>query len=427
MAQMEEVTESMALVRIKTEVFSVLEIPSPECMLVKEYTDAMSQNDELAKFVDTIGSVGNFVWLAYNGVAAAGYTDLKIKVHRIAYDITKLCNKSALTVSKFKRASNNILTDLQGTHQFLLDQREDMAVETLTAVTGVAKEMADAAEQLAKEFEKQGDQIQSTYEDIMKTKGDDDDNRKKLAKWTEDLKQKKAQFEKKLQEREKELKEYEKRYEEAREKQKFAEASTRSPWKQMINAFYSAAKAPFPNMGVAEKYRNEAESHFEDLKEQREARLKVLGDIAELAKSIENCTSDEKLADVAVDALHEAVGCLGQLSTLMMKVSEYWEGMSSSCEDSALRMDRIARNAKTKPSTELLKDTRSMEDAIRLYCQWVAIGLTCSIHMDKIKETQKSLYAHLEENPTTEEAQRNVRRLALECRQDVEAKRCANK
>ena len=53
-------------------------------------------------------------------------------------------------MSKFKRA---ILTDLQTTYEYLLDNFEDLALETLAAVSDIAGQMAVAAEDLHKDFE----------------------------------------------------------------------------------------------------------------------------------------------------------------------------------------------------------------------------------------------------------------------------------
>ena len=52
---------------------------------------------DLDVLVDDLRHVGDFVRIAYNGVA--GYTDLQIKIRRIGYDVTKLCDKLAVTVS----------------------------------------------------------------------------------------------------------------------------------------------------------------------------------------------------------------------------------------------------------------------------------------------------------------------------------------
>ena len=66
-----------------------------------------------------LGRVGKFVRVAYNGVAA--YTELQIMVCGIGYNVTKLCDKSAVIMAKFKPASGSILRNLQLAYQFLLD------------------------------------------------------------------------------------------------------------------------------------------------------------------------------------------------------------------------------------------------------------------------------------------------------------------
>ena len=435
MAEQEEVTDKMALVKIGDEQFSLLEIPSSKAMIVKKERDTMLGSIDLAVLVDDLGRVGNFVRIAYNGVA--GYTDLQIKIRRIGYDVTKLCDKSAVTVSMFKRASTSILADLQGTYQFLLDQLEDMALETLAAVNDVAKDMAGAAEQLSKEFDEQSKKVELALEDTMNTKGREEESKKETEKRRRELEISKEKSEKEVKEREKELEECEKRYLEAQRKQESAESSARNPFKQMANAIFSAATAPFTrgqggarlfdtdsDMKVAENYRKEADSYYKDMKEQRDVRRKALGDIAEFAKSIENCISDKELAEAAIGALQNAMGGLKKLSALLLKVSLFWKQMQLHCETLAKdKMKRMVEAAMRKPEAERIKvwtNTGFKKQAVQYYSQWVALDDVCSIYMNKIKETQRTLYAYLEENPTTEEARRNVRQLAIAFRKDLE-------
>ena len=433
--EVEKVTDNMALVNIGDEQFSMLEIPSSKSIIVKKERDTMLGSIDLAVLVVDLGRVGNFVRIAYNGVA--GYTDLQIKIRRIGYDVTKLCDKSAVTVSMFKRASTSILADLQGTYQFLLDQLEDMALETLAAVNDVAKDMAGAAEQLSKEFDEQSKKVESALEDTMTTKGKEEENKKEIEKKRRELEISKVKSEKEVKEREKELEECEKRYREAQKKQESAESSARNPLKQMANALFSAATAPFTrgqggvrlfdtdsDMQVADNYRKEAESYYKDMKEQRDVRRKALGDIAEFAKSIENCTSDKDLAEAAIGALQNAMGGLKKLSALMLKVSVFWKQMQLHCETLAKdKMKRMVEAAMRKPEAERIKvwtNTGFKKQAIQYYSQWVALDDVCGIYMNRIKETQRTLYAYLEENPTTEEARRNVRQLAIAFRKDLE-------
>ena len=74
--------------------------------------------------------------VAYNGMKAAHpkFTKLQIKIQRLGYDVMKLCDKSAVTVPKFKRTSGMILTDLQTAYKytFSMDMKAWVFVHMLT-------------------------------------------------------------------------------------------------------------------------------------------------------------------------------------------------------------------------------------------------------------------------------------------------------
>ena len=76
--------------------------------------------------------VGNFTGIAYYG-----FRDLQVEIHRIGIEVSELCDKSALTVGKFKQASGCFLVNLQATYQFLLNGMEEMAIETLQSTANV--------------------------------------------------------------------------------------------------------------------------------------------------------------------------------------------------------------------------------------------------------------------------------------------------
>ena len=133
--------------------YSLVKLPPASSQIVIKAQETMLGCIDLEALVDDLGRLGNCVRIAYHGVA--GYTDLQIEIQRIGYDVTKLCDKSALTVSHFKKASNTVLQALQATYEYLLDNLEDMAIETLSDVADTAKGMAEAAESLHDEFDKQ--------------------------------------------------------------------------------------------------------------------------------------------------------------------------------------------------------------------------------------------------------------------------------
>ena len=58
--------------------------------------------------------------------------------------------------------------------------------------------------------------------------------------------------------------------------------------------------------------------------------------------------------------------------------------------------------------------------AIKYYAQWVALDDVCGTYMGQIQETQTDLYRYLTENPTLEEARKNVRDLASSFRMELE-------
>ena len=107
--------------------------------------------------------MGNFVRLAYYGTA--GHTELQIQIGVIGYDVTKLWDKSAVTVLKFKQASEKILDDLRVTYQFLLAGLEDIALEILASVSVVAKGMATAGEELHKDFADESLKVNDTMKE----------------------------------------------------------------------------------------------------------------------------------------------------------------------------------------------------------------------------------------------------------------------
>ena len=131
---------SMAVVKINGEQFSIKEVPPSDSQLVLKQKAILLGSVDLPTLVTDLGRVGKFVRLAYNGVACAGRTELQIEIRAIGVDVTKLCDKSAVTVSRFKTASTSVLARLKSTYGFLTGGFEKMALVTLKAVAEVAKD-----------------------------------------------------------------------------------------------------------------------------------------------------------------------------------------------------------------------------------------------------------------------------------------------
>lgn len=158
---------------IEGEIYCLDKIPDENSAVVKQETEKLLGALDLKTLVDDLGRVGSFIRIAYNGVGAAGpkFTDNQIEIQRLGYDVTKLCDKSALTVAKFKKASSSILTDLQSMYEYLLDNLEEMALETLSAVSKLTGEMQEAAIELNKEFVQEEEKVKDALEKTQKARG----------------------------------------------------------------------------------------------------------------------------------------------------------------------------------------------------------------------------------------------------------------
>ena len=126
-------------VEIDGECYALDKIPSENSGVVKAEMEKLLGAIDLKALVSDLGRVGGFIRIAYNAVGAAGYqlTKEQIKIQRLGYDITKLCDKSALTVAKFKKASSSILTVLQCTYGYLRGARNVAVISYACPVISV--------------------------------------------------------------------------------------------------------------------------------------------------------------------------------------------------------------------------------------------------------------------------------------------------
>ena len=413
-------SENTAVVKIGNETFSIVEIPSSNTALVQEQKARLLGAVDLPTLVEDLGRVGRFIRIAYNGVA--GFTDLQISIREIGVDVTKLCDKSAVTVAKFKTASGSIIEDLQGTYQFLIDGMEDIALVTLASVAEVAKDMAGAADQLQKDFSNEADKVENALKATMKTKGSEEERKKELEETERKLEIDKQKAKQSREDAEEDYKLFEEKYKKAEAKQESMEASASNPFKALANGLVApitGGKKIFDTDADerrAQSAQEEKLQHLEEIKKQRKMRSQALQDFAEFSKRIEHCQDDSELAQVAVDALHQAMGGLQNLSAVMMKASLFWKMMQVHCETMAKeKMQRMIEAGMKRPQEERIKVWTApgfKKQAIEYYGRWVALDDVCSVYMKKIQETQKDLYSYLTENPTTSQARKNVRELA---------------
>lgn len=428
---------------IGDETFDLVTIPDAKSKMVLKAKDLLLGSLDLQSLVEDLGKLGNFIRVAYNGVA--GHTEVQIKVQRVGYKVTKLADKSAVTVHQFKGASQSVLEELKSTYQYLLDGFEEMALETLSMLTDVAAAMAKAADEWHSDFEKATDDVIDALEDTQKAKGAEEKQKKSREEERKDFEARMKQAE----ERQKNALEAEAKaqllYDKAQEKEDEAldkQDSLLSAVGSIFNGMISAAgSAVTGNMekaveaiekiGDKSGYKEamkmanqEKMKHLDELQKEREIRHKAIEECIEFAEKIKRCQDDNALAEAAIEALHSSIGALKSLSAIMMKAAVFWQQMQIHCESIAKGdMQRMVQKALEKFDEEKrLKFWTSKgfkKSAVQYYSKWVALDDVCGVYMLQIKNTRQDLYNYLEENPTIEQAKKNVRQLASEFAKDL--------
>lgn len=441
---------------IDGETYDLISIPSADSKLVKSAKREFLEQLDLHSLADDLGKLGKFMRLAYNGVA--GHTELQIKVQRVGYKITKLADKSAVTVYQFKETSQDVLEELKTTYQYLLEGLERAAVINLSMMADKAAGMAEAAEELRKDFDLASDDVISALEDTQTAKGDQEKMKKTLEKEREELDLKRKQAEKlEIIAREAEEK-AEKLYNEAQARQDKAQDVHDSAQKQVrqemsvirsvadsitgvVTGVTSAAaltlifrleKAAEKLMEIGDKTgyeeaikraNREKMMHLQQMKKERDQRREAIQQCIEFTQKIISCKNDNDLAEVTINALHNSVGALKCLSATMMEATKFWEMMQLHCK--ALASGQI--KDKVEKMIEMPKEERLntwtstgfKKTAVRYYTRWVLLDTLSSVYRLQIQNTSRELYKYLKENPTPEQAKRNMRHLAADLKDDL--------
>ena len=416
--------------------YSLVVPPSSDTELVKAERKKLLGQIDLKTLVEDLGRVGKCIRIAYNGVTAAGpkFTELQIEIQDLGYDVTKLCDKSAITVSKFKRACTTIISDLQATYEYLLDNLEDVALNTLTAVSKIAGQMAEAAEELHKEFDVQATKVREVANKTQRSQG-------KQAQLVEDKLKEEEQLKaiqllhegavKETRNAEQEAEEAVRLYEMKEDEAIDALGDDGNVIARLINGLTSKFLGT-RLLGSDEKAREIKVKHWKNKKVEalkkrqktEELRKEALRQLTDFAVKISECQGEKGMAEAAYEALHSAMDGLKTLAALMMQASLFWKQMQEHCK--ALGEDDVVKSIQTYMDKEEAKRRKLWTSngfkrkAVIFYSGWVALDGVCGEYMSAIQDTQRSLYQYIIENPKYEEAEQNIKVLAEEFKRDLD-------
>ena len=430
------VSQPNLTVEIDGEIYQLNVIPAAKSKVVLAEKEKMLCLVDLKTLVTDLGRVGAFIRIACNGVTAAGpqYTELQIEIHQLGYDLTKLCDTTALTVAKFKKSSATVLSYLQATYMYLLDNYEDMAVETLSSVSKIAEDMAKAALELYDEFEILKEKVVSTLKHTQRAKSNGEHCIEEKAKERQELEEKQKYQQDLMEEAQRLEREAEAqcRQMETKEDEAISSIQFITGLKKMTTGsvgieIFDDGRASAETKHRKEKHKQPVEKedechqiHYEDLKR-----------MASFATEIKDC---QDMTAAAGRALQEAFKTLAELSTVMMQTANFWKHMQEHCRTlTEEQMKGVVQKAMNEYSNEKCMRLWTTEvfkaQAIRFYAGWVVLNDVCMEYCEQIKVTQKELYEFLRESPTYEECRRNIQKLAETFLSDLkkDQKACSSK
>ena len=416
-----EISEAQTNVLIGEMEYSILTEPPESSAIVVAEKDKLCGSLDLKTLVDDLGRVGKFIRIAYNAIGAGEakpeLTKLQIEVQNLGYDITKLCDKSAITVAKFKSTSGTILEELKGAYQYLLDGLEDMAVDNLACLSELAGKMAKAAEDLQKDFEGQEVKVKAALENTMRTQTDEAELAKKMEKKEKELKEKeKAQKEiiENCRKQEEEAKRERQKYEALQDEEigKMETGIMEGVLNGLTGDFRLGSKIFGSKKEDAKKrateWKEKSIGKLQVEKENRRLRYENMEKMTEFLVEMENCKDQQSESEKAVKFLQQACGALRQLSIVMMRAALFWTQLKEHCLELAdNRMKKEIQSGMKHSEEKRLRiwTSRSFKvKAVTYYAKWVALYSMCNEYVGHIRLTQKELYKYIAENPTHDES-----------------------
>jgi len=120
-------------------------------LVVRQKEDLLLQID-LNELNDNLYLSVELLFVAYNGVAGAQGGKLQAEINGIMGDLALLCNQCVGTMSAFKDETQNIISELGQTYNFLIKGKEKLAIIKLKHCGESSTKMANKATELSQSF-----------------------------------------------------------------------------------------------------------------------------------------------------------------------------------------------------------------------------------------------------------------------------------
>jgi chemotaxis protein histidine kinase CheA len=195
--------------------------------------------------------------------------------------------------------------------------------------------------------------------------------------------------------------------EEAAEKHRTIVAGLKGVGAALTSAGNSASEMGRSYADIAVEYNTEKRQHLKDMLEEMKAEREALASIAEYATRMKNLGGLVQVADLVIDALHQALGALKQIVVILSNASDLWKQMAQHCEqlsdDSGGFKDKITL-WRTRPNRlELYLGARFVEDAVRQYANWKALQVVSKEYSSAADKVKLEVQVNITRNVSSED------------------------
>ena len=315
--------------------------------------------------LDYMPAIGEFIYIAYHGVNAAGpnFCELQSAVFKILHDIAKLCADSVDTVIAFADRASSITKLLKLIYEHLVEGHEKVATKRYKAVENEARKMADAACDLKVEFKEEEEKVLCAIDMVHEEKCEE-------AKRKDSLKNKYR---------------LEKDMASSCSHAKGGKLSKFASPEERLSAFGSCITSISPLVQEIEE---------ESTKKEALAKFKM--------KKIKK---EADLAEMSVCALHEALTALKCISNAIGEAENYWKNIERHCQELANEnMCSFVEEIDLSSRQRYWRSEGFMRAAIKTMANWVNFRRKCMELMTKLAKNTQTLYGYVAQNSTHKES-----------------------
>lgn len=399
--------------------YSILKRPPKESKVVSEARKKISMSLDFQDMSQDLILIAKFFQLAEYGLVE--YPALQGKVKSSEITILLLTDEADVAFTDFARVSERVLDNLEATYYYLNKGWIEMALKVYTRIYKDAEKMAKRANTL---YDKYDSELKNLKQILDKTFNTQDAEQQKKRQADAEKRDHKVDLERLYAQKEeahKKFLEMDALFLEAKRQERKALKKSDNLLKIAVNTFMTVKYGVQPfdlgsHKDAAKAHRAAKEKFFEEREKVRDAKAKIVAEIAEFAQRMRNADEVKDLANIAIEALQKVIGRLQGVITVLANTVRFWNKMTDhldSLKESRFMQDALEIDNKTLQE-EIISDDFFKQLAIENYARWVATYEAMIVFRQNIKPARKKMANIVIKNLSKEEALEKIQEVGRE-------------